>query len=59
MGVVIPFIREFDATDMTIEKIREKARELGWPGIHIDGDEVARTGRCIVKRLSRRHVYPD
>ena len=57
MGAVIPFAVEFDATDMSIDAIREEARERGWPGIHIDIDDFKKTGKLIVRRLSRKEAY--
>lgn len=59
MSNVLPFERAFVATDMTIDEIREKAREKGWPGVHIDMDGYLATGVLMVKRLTRKVAYNE
>lgn len=56
---VLEFHREFDATDMTCEQIKMKAREMGWPGIRIDGDKFNRGGKLIVERMSKKDAYGE
>lgn len=57
MSNVIPFAVEFDGTDMPMNEITRKARELGWPGIRIDADEITKTNRVTVRRLARSRVF--
>lgn len=55
---ILPFDVEFDASDMNVDQIRRKARELGWPGVHIDVHRMLKgDGRTIVRRLSRREAF--
>lgn len=56
---IIPFDREFDGTDMTIEQIRAEARERGWPGIRIDAVRFNTGGKLIVERMPRRVAYGE
>lgn len=42
----------FEATGMTVTQIREKIRELGWSGCHIDIQRMLRgDGRIMVTRI--------
>ena len=56
MNNVIPFVRSFNATHMTQYQIRDRARELGWPGIRIDTSRFNETGILIVERMSRKRA---
>lgn len=57
MSNVIKFERMFVATDMTVTEIREKARGMGWPGIHICSEKWLATGILVVERLTRKDAY--
>ena len=41
---------------MTIEQIRQFARDKGWPGIRIDANEVVETDKIIIRRMPMRDV---
>ncbi len=56
---IIPLDREFIATDMTLNEIREKARGMGWPGIHICSEKWLATGILVVERLTRKKAYDE
>ena len=58
-AAILKFKREFDATNMTIEQIKAKARELGWPGLRIDANRFHETGVVMVSRMSRKAAYGD
>ena len=57
MSNVLPFDVTFVATDMSINEVREIAREKGWPGVHIDMNGYRLTGVLVVKRLTRKVAY--
>lgn len=57
MGDVVRLDIQFDATVMTCDEIRQDARQRGWPGISINADEFQKTGRLIVRRLSKKHAF--
>jgi len=59
MSNVIPFERAFIATDLTVDEVRERVREKGWPGCHIDIDEFKKTGVMVVKRLTRKEAFNE
>lgn len=59
MSNVIPFDVTFDATDMTHNELREKVREKGWPGCHLDIAGWRRTGILLVKRLTCKVAYNE
>ena len=52
MGKVIEI--SFDATNMTIDEIREEARNRNWRGLRINTEKFARTGVLTVLRLNNR-----
>lgn len=46
-------IVSFDATDWSIDEIRNHARRLGWKGCHINIQRLLKgDGKCIVTRTS-------
>ena len=57
--MILTFDNQFDATDWPLHKIREEARKRGWPGVKLDADEINRTDRVIVRRLSRKDAYSE
>ena len=52
MGKVIEI--SFDATNMTINEIREEARNRNWRGIRIDTEKFVRTGILTALRLKKQ-----
>lgn len=56
MNNVIPFVRSFVGTHMSQYEIRDRARELGWPGIRIDARQFNDTGILIVERMSQKRA---
>jgi len=54
MSNVVHFDREFDGTDMLVREISDTARERGWVSFRIDAVEYNRTGKMMVRRVSRR-----
>ena len=53
---IIAFDSAFDGSHMTIEEVRQEARNRGWAGIQIDVPEFNATGVLMVRRLSSAHV---
>lgn len=60
---ILPFDTRFIAVDekqdinMTIEQIRERCRQMGWPGMRIDWPEFDRTGILVIYRMTKKDAY--
>lgn len=59
MDNVVQFTHKFDATDMTYEQMKQRARDLGWVGIRIIAKDVIETDRVIVRRISRKDALDE
>ena len=55
--MILPFENHFDGTHMTPDEISREARKRGWPGIRLDADEIHRTDKVIVRRMTKRDAY--
>jgi len=57
MAEILEFSGSFDATDLTIKQIRQKCRDMNWPGFRINAEGFMNTDRLIVERMSKKRAY--